>query len=335
MQYTKLGRSNLTVSKICLGTMHFGTKTPDDESYKIMDKALDMGINFFDTANVYGRDVYCGRTEELIGNWFQQGNGRREQTVLATKVYGTMLPAPQPPNEEGGLSAYKVRKHAADSLKRLQTDHIDLYQVHHIDERISLEEFWTTFDRLINNGDVLYMGTSNYSGWGLAKYQMYAWQKGMVGFVSEQAQYNLLSRYPELEVFPAARDFGISIIPYMPLGGGLLTGKKQSVAGSRTAQVEKEYDLNLGSSQQLDAFSALCKEIGETESVVAIAWVLSNPAVASAIVGPRTVEHLDGLDRAAELQLDPAHIQKLNAIFDINKGRQLKPDVPAPQAFAW
>ena len=334
MQYTKLGRSNLSVSKICLGTMHFGTRTPDDESYKIMDKALDMGINFFDTANVYGRDVYCGRTEELIGNWFQQGSGRRDKTVLATKVYGSMMPAP-PPNEEGGLSAYKVRKHAADSLKRLQTDHIDLYQVHHIDERISLEEFWTTFDRLINNGDVLYMGTSNYSGWGLAKYQMDAWQKGMVGFVSEQAQYNLLSRYPELEVFPAARDFGISIIPYMPLGGGLLTGKRKADAGSRTAQVEKEYAMDLTTSNQLEAFSALCREIGETESVVAIAWVLANPAVASAIVGPRTVEHLDGLDRAAELQLEAEHIQRLNAIFDINKGRQLKPDVPAPQAFAW
>lgn len=335
MQYTKLGRSNMTVSKICLGTMHFGTRTPDDESYRIMDKALDMGINFFDTANVYGRDVYCGRTEELIGNWFQQGGGRRDKTVLATKVYGAMMPAPQPPNEEGGLSAYKIRKHAADSLRRLQTDHIDLYQVHHIDERISLEEFWTTFDRLINNGDVLYMGTSNYSGWGLAKYQMYAWQRGMVGFVSEQCQYNLLSRYPELEVFPAARDFGISIIPYMPLGGGLLTGKKQSEAGSRTAQVESEYNMSLQTNQQMDAFSAVCNEIGEKESVVAIAWVLANPAVASAIVGPRTAEHLDGLDRAAELQLEPEHIKRLNAIFDINNGRKLRPDAPAPQAFAW
>lgn len=334
MQYTKLGRSNMTVSKICLGTMHFGTKTPDDESYRIMDKALDMGINFFDTANVYGRDVYCGRTEELIGNWFQQGGGRRDKTVLATKVYGAMTGTP-PPNEEHGLSAYKVRKHASDSLKRLQTDHIDLYQVHHIDERISLEEFWTTFDRLINNGDVLYMGTSNYPGWGLAKYQMYAQQHGMVGFVSEQCQYNLLSRYPELEVFPAARDFGIGIIPYMPLGGGLLTGKRKADAGTRSAQVEKEYDLDLGNNQQLTDFSALCQEIGEQEAVVAIAWVLSNPAVASAIVGPRTAAHLDGLDRAAELQLDPTHINRLNEIFNINTGRQLKNNAPAPQAFAW
>jgi NDP-hexose C3-ketoreductase / dTDP-4-oxo-2-deoxy-alpha-D-pentos-2-ene 2,3-reductase len=334
MQYTKLGRSNMNVSKICLGTMHFGTLTPDDEAFRIMDKALEMGINFFDTANVYGRDKYCGRTEELIGEWFHKGANRREQTVLATKVFGTMTATP-PPNEERGLSTIKVRKHAADSLKRLQTDHIDLYQVHHVDERISLEEFWTTFDRLINNGDVLYMGTSNYHGWGLAKYQMYAWQRGMVGFVSEQAQYNLLSRYPELEVFPAAQDFGISIIPYMPLGGGLLTGRKKNEAGPRTSQVEKEYDMNMDTSKQLSDFSAVCKEIGEKEAVVAIAWVLANPAVASAIVGPRTVGHLDGLDRAAELKLDQTCIDRLNEIFDINTGRQLKNNVPAPYAFAW
>ncbi len=334
MQYAKLGRSNMSVSKICLGTMHFGTVTPEDESYRIMDKALEMGINFFDTANVYGRDAYCGRTEEIIGNWFQQKNGRREQTVLATKVYGNMMPAP-PPNEEGGLSAYKVRKHAADSLKRLQTDHIDLYQVHHIDSRISLEEFWTTFDRLINNGDVLYMGTSNFSGWGLAKYQMYAWQHGMMGFVSEQCQYNLLSRYPELEVFPAARDFGIGIIPYMPLAGGLLTGKKKAEEGSRTKQVEKEYFMDLTSNQQVQDFSTLCQEIGETPHVVAIAWVLANPAVTSAIVGPRTVQHLDGLDRAAALQLAPEHMTRLNTLFNINTGRPLRAESEAPAAFAW
>jgi aryl-alcohol dehydrogenase-like predicted oxidoreductase len=334
MQYTKLGRSNMTVSKICLGTMHFGTITSEDESYRIMDKALELGINFFDTANVYGRDAYCGRTEEIIGCWFEKGSERRDQVVLATKVYGNMMSSP-PPNEESGLSAYKVRKHAADSLKRLQTDRIDLYQVHHIDSRISLEEFWTTFDRLINKGDVLYMGTSNFPGWGLAKYQMYAWQHGMVGFVSEQCQYNLLSRYPELEVFPAARDFGIGIIPYMPLGGGLLTGKQKAEPGSRTQQVEKEYDLDMTSNKLLQNFSTLCREIGEPEFIVAIAWVLANPAVSSAIVGPRTAQHLDGLDRAAELKLEPEHISRLNQIFNINSGRQLTPEKEAPAAFAW
>jgi aryl-alcohol dehydrogenase-like predicted oxidoreductase len=331
MQYTKLGRSNMTVSKICLGTMHFGGMTPEDESFRIMDKALEMGINFWDTANVYGRSVYCGTTEEIIGRWFQQGNGRRDQVVLATKVYGNMTDNPAP-NEEQGISAVKVRKHAADSLRRLQTDHIDLYQIHHIDRRISMEEFWGTFDRLINKGDVLYMGTSNFPGWGLAKYQMYAWQHGMTGFVSEQCQYNLLSRYPELEVIPAAREFGIGLIPYMPLAGGLLTGKKQS-GGNRTEQVESEYGLRLGS-EQFEAFSAFCQSLGEPEHVVAVAWVLSNPAVSSAIVGPRTVAHLDGLDRAAELVLEAEHLAKLDEIFDINRGRPLKKG-EAPEAFAW
>lgn len=333
MEYTKLGRSNLTVSKICLGTMHFGHYTSEDESFRIMDKALDMGINFFDTANRYGGKSGLGATEAIIGRWFKQGGARRERVVLATKVYGPM-PDPSIPNEEPGISAYKVRKHVTDSLRRLQTDRIDLYQIHHIDRRISLEEFWTTFDRLIYNGDVLYMGTSNFPGWGLAKYQMAAWQRGMLGFVSEQPQYNLLNRYPELEVIPAAREFGIGIIPYMPLAGGVLTGKKQAPPDSRTQQVEREYEMTLGGNRQLEDYSAVCHEIGESESVVAIAWVLANPAVSSAIVGVRTLGHLEGLDRAAALKLDAAHMAKLDDIFNINRGRPLRSS-EAPHAFAW
>ena len=332
MQYAKLGRSNMSVSKICIGTMHFGGYTPEDEAFRIMDKALEMGINFFDTANVYGGKSGRGASEEIIGRWFQQGKGRRDRVVLATKVYGNMTDNPGP-NEEHGVSSYKVRRHAADSLRRLQTDRIDLYQVHHIDLGISLEEFWTTFGRLINDGDVLYMGTSNFPGWGLAKYQMYAWQQGMVGFVSEQPQYNLLNRYPEMEVIPAARNFGIGIIPYMPLAGGLLTGKQRSTAGSRTEQVEQEYGMTVDN-EQLNDFTALCREIGEAPYVVAIAWTLANPAVSSAIVGVRTVAHLDGLDRAADLQIAPEHLARLNEIFDINKGRPLRGS-EAPFAFAW
>lgn len=332
MEYAKLGRSNMSVSKICLGTMHFGGPTPEDEAFRIMDRCLEMGINFFDTANVYGGASGRGASESIIGRWFQQGNGRRDQVVLATKVHGTMSDNP-PPNEKSGISSYKVRKHAADSLRRLQTDHIDLYQIHHIDRGISLEEFWTTFGRLIDDGDVLYMGTSNFPGWGLVKYQVYAWQHGMVGFVSEQAQYNLLNRYPEMEVIPAAREFGIGLIPYMPLGGGLLTGTRKAEPGSRTAQVEREYKLDLGS-QQFSNYVALCEEIGEPPFVVAIAWTLANPAVSSAIVGVRTVKHLDGMDRAAELKLAPEHMARLNEIFDINKGRPLRGS-EAPFAFAW
>jgi aryl-alcohol dehydrogenase-like predicted oxidoreductase len=333
MEYTKLGKSNMTVSRICLGTMHFGGRTPEEEAYEIMDKALEMGINFFDTANVYGGQAGRGTTEEIMGRWFAQGSGRRDRVVLATKVYGNMVD-PRIPNEEQGVSAYKVRKHAADSLRRLQTDHIDLYQVHHIDRRITGEEFWGTFERLVDKGDVLYVGTSNFPGWGLAKYQILALQRGFLGFVSEQTQYNLLNRIPELEVIPAALDLGIGILAYMPLAGGLLTGKTAAPEGSRTQQVEREYELKLDRDVQFEAFSSLCQEIGEKEHVVAIAWTLANPAVSSAIVGVRRLEHLGGLDRAAALHLSEETMARLNEIFGINHGRPLRSG-PAPEAYAW
>ena len=186
----------------------------------------------------------------------------RDQVVLATKVYGNMVDA-EIPNQERGISLYKVRKHAADSLRRLQTDHIDLYQVHHIDRTISPEEFWGTFENLIAHGDVLYMGTSNFPGWGLAKFQLHAWQRGITGIISEQSMYNLLCRAPELEVLPAALEFGIGVIPYMPLAGGLLTGKLRAEEGSRTGQVEKEYGISLGEqNKQIMEFSAICRETG-------------------------------------------------------------------------
>ncbi len=334
MEYTRLGRSNLQVSKICLGTMHFGSRTPEAEAFAIMDAALDMGINFFDTANVYGGRPNTGRTEEIIGRWFQQGGNRRDRVVLATKVYGAMVPHPGP-NEGGGISAFKVRKHATDSLRRLQTDHIDLYQVHHFDRTITAEEFWRTFERLEEDGDILYVGTSNFPGWGLTKFQMAAWQRGLVGLVSEQTQYNLLNRIPELEVLPAAKAMGIGVIPYMPLAGGLLTGRKIVQPGSRTADVWAEYGFSDDRQPQLDAFSELCAELGEPEHVVANAWALAHPAVDSVIVGVRTLQHLEGLERSASLQLDAETMSRLDAIFSINHGRPLKSSTPAPEAYAW
>jgi aryl-alcohol dehydrogenase-like predicted oxidoreductase len=334
MEYNKLGRSNMTVSKICVGSMHFGPKATEEESHAILDKALDMGINFIDTANVYGGEAGRGRSEEIIGSWLAARGGIRDEIVLATKVYNPMgdLGVAE---EERGFSAYKVRKHLADSLRRLQTDHVDLYQVHHIDERVSPEELWGTYERIVADGDVLYAGSSNYSGWGLARAQMQAWQRGFVGFISEQTQYNLLSRVPEMEVFPAAQAFGIGVIVYMPLGGGLLTGKTESFNGSRTRQVEEEYGIKIGpNNSQFRDFAALCKEIGEHEHVVATAWVLQHPAVNSAIVGVRTVEQLEGLDRAAELAIDNSAMARLDEIFDINKGRKIGAG-PSPQAHAW
>jgi aryl-alcohol dehydrogenase-like predicted oxidoreductase len=333
MKYTRLGKSNLEVSQVCLGTMHFGSRTTEEESFMIMDKALDMGINFFDTANVYSSK---GKSEEIIGKWMK-ARGTRDQIVLATKVYNTMSLGEdsQLPNNGSGISAYRVRNHAEGSLRRLQTDRIDLYQVHHIDRTVTPEEFWGAFERLINDGKVLYMGSSNFPGWGLATHQMAAMQRGSMGFISEQSMYNLLCRYPELEVLPAAEALGIGLIPYMPLAGGLLTGKKKSVEGSRTNQVEGEYGISLGeSNEQMTAFSKLCADIGEKEHVVAIAWTRSQPAVASPIVGVRTVDHLDGLDRAAELELSEETMQQLDVIFDPNKGRGLRLGA-SPEAYAW
>ena len=337
MKYARLGRSNLKVSRVCLGTMHFGGRATEDESFRIMDRALELGVNFFDTANVYGvyGDVgYRGLSEEIIGHWLKARPGARDKIVLASKVYGAMDDPPLP-NQEGGISAFKVRRHLADSLKRLQTDHLDLYQVHHLDRTISLEEFWTTFGNLVDRGEVLYIGTSNFTGWGLAKFQSAAWHRGQVGIVSEQSMYSLLCRYPELEVLPAALDLGIGVIPYMPLAGGLLSGKRNPDPTSRTQDVSQEYGVSLGQqNEQLAAFSRLCRELGESETVVAIAWTLANPTITSPIVGVRTVAQLDGLDRAAELVLPVDFLAKLNAVFEINKGRPLRSG-PAPEAYAW
>ena len=334
MKYTNLGRSQMVVSKICLGTMFFGNRTAPEEAFRIMDRCLELGINFFDTANMYGGPGNRGRSEEIIGDWFAQGNGRRDQVVLATKVFGNMLDA-SAPNEDRGISTYKVRKHAADSLRRLQTDHIDLYQVHHFVRDITPEEFWGTFERLMDDGKVLYMGSSNFPGWGLANFQLHAWQRGSVGLISEQTQYNLLNRFPELEVCPAAEALGIGVLAYMPLAGGLLTGKFRSQEGSRTRQVENEYGIQLSEDNaQFTGFADLCRELGEPEHIVATAWTLQNPAVHSAIVGIRTVEHLDGIERAAGLELSPEVMRRLDTLFDINKGRPLRPG-PAPEAYSW
>jgi aryl-alcohol dehydrogenase-like predicted oxidoreductase len=324
----------MKVSRICLGTMHFGNRTPEDDAFAIMDRALEMGINFWDTANVYsGPGELRGTSETIIGRYFQARPGSRDRVVLATKVFGPMEDV-NDPNYERGVSAYKVRKHVEDSLRRLQTDRIDLYQVHHIDRTITLEEFWGMFEQHIAAGKVLYMGSSNFPGWGLAKYQMAALQRGSVGFVSEQTMYNLLCRWPELEVLPAALDIGIGVIPYMPLAGGILTAKTASQTGSRTASVEDEYGIAVHS-EQIKEYQGLCGDLGESPVAVAIAWTLAQPAVASAIVGIRTVAHLDAMERASELNLDADTLARLDEIFDTNAGRPIRTGQPAPEAYAW
>src|ERR1700689_3807734 len=218
MQFTHLGRTGLTVSRICLGPMNFGPETDEPASFSIMDSALEAGVNFFDSANVYGRSKGRGATEEIVGRWFAQGGGRREKVVLATKLYGDMGDWPN----EGRLSALNIRRACDASLKRLQTDYIDLYQMHHIDRRPGWDEIWEAMEVLRVQGKVLYVGSSNFAGWHIAKAQAAAADRHFLGLVSEQSIYNLVVRRIEQEVLPAAVDYGLGVIPWSPLQGGML-----------------------------------------------------------------------------------------------------------------
>src|SRR3954470_2663498 len=220
MRYRPLGRTALQVSELCLGTMNFGPQTPEDESFAIMDRALEHGINFFDTANRYGGDKGPGATESIVGRWFAQGGGRREKVVLATKVFGPMTEWPN----DGGLSARHIRDACDASLRRLQTDHIDLYQMHHVDRDTPWEEIWQAMDLLVSQGKVLYVGSSNFAGWHIVQANEAARRRGSLGLVSEQSLYNLTARTVELEVLPACEHYGVGVLPWSPLGGGILGG---------------------------------------------------------------------------------------------------------------
>jgi aryl-alcohol dehydrogenase-like predicted oxidoreductase len=326
MQYTNLGRTGLKVSRLCLGTMNFGVDTGEKEAFRIMDAALDAGINFFDTANVYGGPGNRGRTEEIIGKWFAQGGGRREKVVLATKVYGDMENPLDGPNSNYGLSAYKIRRHLDESLRRLQTDHIELYQMHHIDRSVLWEELWSAFETAVNQGKIGYVGSSNFAGWDLVMAQYEAKMRNFPGLVSEQHKYNLLTRQPELEVLPAALHLGIGVIPWSPLESGLLGGNALTGKGGRRTRDQAERIERLR--PQLEAFSKLCREIGESEANVALAWSLHQPAVTAPIIGPRTLEQLEETLRAVEIRLEDEVLKKLDEIFP-------GPGGPAPKAYAW
>jgi aryl-alcohol dehydrogenase-like predicted oxidoreductase len=323
MEYTSLGRTGLKVSQLCLGTMNFGPETDEKTSFEIMDQALELGINFFDTANVYGWEMGEGITEKIIGRWFAQGGGRRDQVVLATKVYGRMGEGPN----ERRLSAYHIRKACEDSLKRLQTDRIDLYQMHHVDRETPWEEIWQAMEQLVREGKVLYVGSSNFAGIHIAMAQCSAASRNFLGLVSEQSLYNLRDRTIELEVVPACREFGLGLIPWSPLAGGMLAGVLQKIQeGRRSAKhvqekIEKHRD-------QLEAYDALCSELGEAPADVALAWLLQQPEVTSPIIGPRTIEQLEGNLHAMEITLDPETLTKLDEIWPGPGGQ-------APEAYAW
>ncbi|MFK7691242.1 aldo/keto reductase [Paenibacillus sp. HJGM_3] len=326
MEYTYLGRSGLKVSRLCLGTMNFGPETDEQESFRIMDAALDAGINFFDTANVYGGQGNRGRTEEIIGRWFAQGGGRREKVVLATKVYGDMEDPLDGPNQARGLSAYKIRRHLEQSLRRLNTDHIELYQMHHIDRNVSWDELWEAFQVYVNQGKISYVGSSNFAGRDLVKAHYEAKARHTLGLVSEQHKYSLMCRLPELEVLPAAEEHGIGVIAWSPLDGGLLGGNAlKASGGSRSTRSQERVEANR---VKLEQFAALCREIGESEANVALAWTLMHPAMTAPIIGPRTLEQFMDTLRVVEIKLTDETMKRLDEIFP-------GPGGEAPKAYAW
>ncbi|WP_276356280.1 aldo/keto reductase [Cohnella caldifontis] len=325
MEYAKLGRSGMRVSRLCLGTMNFGVDTEEREAFRILDAALDAGIQFIDTANGYGGEK-SGLTEEILGRWFRQGGGRREKTVLATKVYGYMRDPLDGPNREAGLSAYKIRRHLEGSLRRLGTDHVELYIMHHVDRSVLWDEIWEAFEAARLQGKIGYVGSSNFAGWDLAVAQGEAKARGSMGIVAEQHKYNLLCRLPELEVLPAAQGLGIGVTVWAPLDAGLLGGNalKPGVGVRGAAQRERIEQVR----GQLLAFSRFCAELGEREDTVALAWLLHQPAVTAPILGARTLEQFERSLRALEVKLAPDALAKLDEIFP-------GPGGEAPRAYAW
>jgi aryl-alcohol dehydrogenase-like predicted oxidoreductase len=303
--------------------MNFGPETDEAPSFRIMDEALDAGINFFDTANVYGWKTGEGITEQIIGRWLSQGGGRRDKIVLATKVYGKMGDWPN----EGRLSAYHIRRACEESLRRLQTDHIDLYQMHHIDREAPWEEIWQAMKQLVREGKVIYVGSSNFAGWHIAQAQCAARARHFMGLVSEQSLYNLNDRMIELEVIPACRDYGLGLIPWSPLAGGMLGGALKKAKEGRRADehVQKSIEENR---ETLEKYEALCKDLGEAPADVALAWLLHNPVVTAPIIGPRTSDQLKGNIHSLSIELDSDTLQKLDEIWP-------GPGGAAPEAYAW
>jgi aryl-alcohol dehydrogenase-like predicted oxidoreductase len=321
MEYTHLGRSGLRVSRLCLGTMNFGPLTSEDDSHAIMDRALEAGINFFDTANTYGQPVKLGLTEEIIGRWFAKGGGRREKVVIATKVYSSMSDWPN----DSRLSALHIRRACDESLRRLQTDRIDLYQMHHVDRETPWEEIWQAMEQLVQAGKVIYVGSSNFAAWNIVQANETAKARSFMGLVSEQSLYNLITRTIELEVIPACRAYGVGIIPWSPLSGGLLGGVLRKPTEGRRARLDEQIAKH---HDKLECYEGMCADLDESPADVALAWLLLNPAVTAPIIGPRTMEQFEGSLRALEITLSPENLKMLDEIFP-------GPGDQAPEAYAW
>jgi aryl-alcohol dehydrogenase-like predicted oxidoreductase len=303
--------------------MNFGPQTDEESSHEIMDQALEQGINFFDTANVYGWELGEGITEQIIGRWLAKGGGRREKIVLASKVYGRMGDGPN----QRRLSAKHIRQACEDSLRRLQTDYLDLFQMHHVDRETPWEEIWQAMEQLVAQGKVLYVGSSNFAGLHIAKAQFSARERHFLGLVSEQSLYNLIDRMIELEVVPTCREFGLGIIPYSPLAGGLLGGVLQIESQGRRSSdnIKKKIQEY---ADQLRTYEAFCDEIGKEPANVALAWLLTNPTVTAPIIGPRTMDQLDNSLKSLEISFSDEQLVKLTSIWP-------GPGGEAPEAYAW
>ena len=328
MEYTNLGRTGLTVSRLCLGTMNFGPETSEADSFAIMDRALEHGINFFDTANVYGWKLGEGVTEQIVGRWLAQGGGRREKVVLATKVFGRMGDWPN----ERGLSARHIIRACEDSLRRLRTETIDLYQMHHVSRETPWEEIWQAMETLVAQGKIRYAGSSNFAGWHLARAQESAARRHFLGLVSEQSIYNLLTRHVELEVVPAALEYGIGIIPWSPLHGGLLSGIIRKMASGEAARGTKgrSADGLAAHRETIEAYEKLSADLGHEPTNVALGWLLSRPGVTAPIIGPRTLDQLDSALGALDVEFDKATLGRLDELFPpVGQGG------PGPEAWAW
>lgn len=322
MKYTNLGKTGLSVSRLCLGTMNFGPHTSEADAHAIMDRALDVGMNFFDTANVYGWQTGEGLTEQIIGRFLAKGGGRRDKIVLATKVYGNMGDWPN----HSRLSALHIRRACEDSLRRLQTDHIDLYQMHHVAREAPWEEIWQAMETLVTQGKIVYVGSSNFAGFHIAQAKEAAKARHFLGLVSEQSLYNLHARTIELEVIPACEAYGLGLLPWSPLGGGLLGGVLEKQAKGRRAseRIQKALETER---PKIESYEKLCRELGHAPADVALAWLLHQKAVTAPIVGPRTLEQLEGALGALNIQLSAEALTKLDAIFPGYK--------PAPEHYAW
>ena len=323
MEYRSLGRTGVQVSSMCLGCMMFGGRTAAGESYDIIDRALDAGINFLDTANVYSR----GRSEEVTGEALQR-NGRRSRVVLATKVHGVM--AEDDPNARGNSRRHIIESCEA-SLRRLQTDYIDLYQIHRPQFDIPIDETLRAMDDLIRSGKVRYIGTSTYAAWQVVESLWISKDLGLNRFICEQPPYNLLDRRIERELVPMAQTFGIGLIPWSPLGGGLLTGKyrrgEEPPEDSRFAQPGRNpmqrRRMNDAIWDVIEPLESLAEEKGVTLSQLALAWCVQQPGVSSAIIGPRTMEQLEDNLAANGMEISDEERTQIDAI--IPPGRMVSP----------